>query len=353
MPLTIPTFLRQPNISAIARTADVPTQFVRSNWFPDDGVDSDEFESLLQTDIVELAPFVNIDAESPTASPVAFAPAKWEVAYMRFKTSFKESDLRIFDDPGAAIAGTESNRIALGRERKMRADIDRLSVAIDARKEWVFANALAGQVAVTTGPVKFTVSYTGAHNGTNKKTPSTLWTAASPTIVNDLATWVEAVMETDSTGSESWTLLTTSKVLALMARDSGIQRLWQNASGIPAPQDPGAIAPSMVSGALSMLGISNVMRYNAKYTVLTPSEGGLARTLTRFISDYDMFLLPSGVNLGRYAMAPAAQNNYAPGRFGWTEEKVDPWVLNAGVGEYSWIDFPGQMWNSVLQATVG
>lgn len=353
MPLTIPTFLRNPEISGIARTADVPAQFVRSQWFPDDGVEADEFESLMQLDVVDLAPFVSIDAETPLAPPIAIAPAKWEVAYMRYKTMYKESDLRIFADPGATMAGTEASRMAAARERKIRSDVDRLSMAVDARKEWVFANAISGRVQVTDRRVKYDVTFPGAHIGTNKKTPTTLWTAASPTIVTNLSTWIEAVMDTDMTGAETWTLLTTGKVLGLMARDSGVQRLWQNAFNAPAPQDPGAIAPSMVAGALSMLGIDQVVRYNAKYTVITPAEGGMTRTLTRFIGDYDMFLLPSNVRLGRYAMAPAQQIDYQSGRFAWSEERIDPWVLNVGVGEYSWIDFPGDVHNSVLMATVG
>lgn len=350
----IPAFLRNPQITGIVRSMDVPTNFLFERWFPTEPVEADEFEGLVMLDEVRLAPFVAIDSESPPVPDDMISSYKWEVAYVRHKKRFKESDLRVFFEPGVSDPNTLSAANARAKEVKIRRNMDMLSMGVDARKEWMFANAIGGSIAYDDEHVQYSVTFDGAYIGSsNRKTPSTLWSASSPTIVADISNWVEEV--SDESGVDDWVAVTTPKVLGLMARDSGVQRLWQNATNQPAPQDPGSLNPMsamMVQGALSLLGINTMIKYTAKYTTRVEAAGSVTRTKVRFINDNDFFLLPANQRLGRMATAPAAPNDYQSGKFGWSEERQDPWVVEVGAGEYVWIDFPPTRHNHLLQARV-
>ncbi|MBD3260293.1 MAG: hypothetical protein GF334_01225 [Candidatus Altiarchaeales archaeon] len=353
--ITIPAFLRNPEISGMVRTTDLPRNYLFDRWFPYESVTQDEFESVVVVDQVHLAPFVAVDAATPVMPGDLLGRYQWEVAYIRYKHAFKESDFRGFFEPGVTDPSTLAYANAQAAEARIRRFVDMLSNSVDARKEWIFTNAIAGAISYDDENVQYSVTFDGAYIGSSRrKAPSTSWDAASPTIVADLSNWVEEI--SDETGIEEWTMVTTQKVLGEMARDSGVQRLWQNMAGIAAPQDPGSLNPIMttqVAGALQMLGITEVVKYTAKYSTLTQTSLGQAsRTKTRFINDNDLFLMPANETLGRFASAPAQPNDWMPGKFGWSKMQEDPWVIEVGAGEYTWIDFPPPNHNKVLQARV-
>lgn len=350
---TIPLFLRNPRITGIVRSADVPSTYMLDRWFPMQGVDADEFESLVQVDEVHLAPFVNIDATTPRMPDDIIGIQKWSVAYIRYKKAFKESDLRVFFEAGVNDPNSLSAANARAAERKIRRYVDMLSQSIDARVEWIVANALNGNVAYNDTHVQYSVDYPGNFIGSSRKTPTTLWNDSSPTIVTDLSNWVEEVG--DLTGHESWAMLTSQRVMGVMARDQGIRQLWSNFAFNPAVAEPASLDPlarQQIAGALGILGIEEVIKYGAKYTTRTESAGSVTRTLNRFIDDRDVYLLPIGKQLGRMATAPALPNNYQTGKFGWSQQMIDPWVTEVGAGLYAWIDFPAPNINWALQARV-
>jgi hypothetical protein len=78
----------------------------------------------------------------------------------------------------------------------------------------------------------------------------------------------------------------------------------------------------------------------------------VTRTRNRFLDQRDILIVPSGMALGRMATAPAKPNNYQSGKFGWSKDQVDPWVVEVGAGIYAWVDFPTTSWNKVLQARI-
>ena len=126
----IPAFLQNPQISGIVRSADLPTNYVWNRWFPSAPVDADEFEGLVMLDQVDLAPFVALDAETPRMQDDIISSYKWEVAYMRFKKSFKESDLRVFFEPGVSDPNTMTAATARASESKIRRYVDALSLSV-------------------------------------------------------------------------------------------------------------------------------------------------------------------------------------------------------------------------------
>jgi hypothetical protein len=350
---TIPAFLRQPQITGIVRSMDVPVNYMFPRWFPMEDVDADEFESLIMVDQADLAPFVAIDAETPRMPDDIFGSYKWQVAYIRYKKAFKESDLRIFFEPGVNDPNTLTAANARAAERKIRRYVDALSLAVEARKEWMFAGAIAGSLAYNDEHVQYSVTFDGAYMGASRrKTPGTLWSAANPTIITNLSQWVEEI--SDETGIDEWVLMTSPKVLGLMSRSADVREAWAasslNRSQIPDSLNP--VMPGSIGLAIEPLGIVDVVKYTAKYTTRTESAGSVTRTKTRFINDNDLFLLPANERLGRIATAPAQPNNWRPGKFGWSKESMDPWVVEVGAGEYAWIDFPPTNHNKVLQARV-
>lgn len=365
MPITLPAFLNRAQITGQVRSMDVPANFIYGTWFPIQGVPADEFESLIVLDQMHLAPFVAVDAETPSMADDIWGVGKWQVAYMRFKKRFKESDLRVFAEPGISDPNTLAATNARAAEAKIRRYIDLLSMSIDARLEWLFANALNGSIAYDDTNVQYSVTYGGAFIGTLRKVPTTTWENTNATIVADLSNWIEAV--SDESNHDSWTLVASRRVLGHMARNSQVTGLWATALSTAAnatgptsinPANPGAGSTSasanaqQVQRAMELIGITNVISYNTRYTTTTGSAFGVTRTRTRFTDDRDIFLLPTGMPLGRMATAPAEANNWQTGKFGWRKQMEDPWVTEVGAGMYTWIDWPATNWNKVLQARV-
>jgi hypothetical protein len=274
------------------------------------------------------------------------------------KTRFTWEMIRI-ESNWVGINTSHPNTLAFAsaraREAKIRRTMDALSIGVEARKEWVFWNAMAGAISYNDENVQYEITFDGAYIGsTNRKTPTTLWSAASPTPVTDLSNWIEEV--SDESGVDEWVMVTTPKVLGLMSRSQQVREMWSVARLNPAPAEPDSlnpVSPVEVSAAMRQIGIVEALKYTAKYTDITFSVNKVAsRTKTRFINDNDLFLLPADMDLGRYASAPAMANNWQSGKFGWSKEHEDPWVLEVGAGEYAWIDFPAPLHNSVLQARV-
>lgn len=354
MPIpTIPNFLTNPRITGYVRSADVPTNYMLRQWFPFDDVDADEFESLIVLDEVDLAPFVHIDAETPVMQDELTGIEKWAVSYIRYKKRFKESDLRIFWEPGVNDPNSLTAQSARASEAKILRFVDKLSLSIDARIEWLLAGVLNGVITYDDRMAKYSVTYPGNWLGSNRITPGTKWDQASPTIVANLADWVQ--LAGDATGHESWALLTSRKVLGNMAKSQDIRELWSVTTRNPAFAEPDRLNPiqtEQIAGALGIIGIDQVIRYDAEYTTRAESAGSGTRTRVKMLNANYIWLLPIGKNLGRFATAPAMPNNFQTGKFAWSKRREDPWVVETGAGIYGWPDFPSPMHNWVLTADV-
>lgn len=349
----IPNFLRNPRITGYVRSADVPTSYILNRWFPMDDVEADEFESLIVLDEVDLAPFVAIDAETPVMQDELSGIEKWAVAYIRYKKRFKESDLRIFWEPGVNDPNSLTAQSARASERKILRFVDKLSLSIDARIEWLLANAINGSIAYNDGLAKYTVNYDGNWIGSKRKVPTVKWDQASPTPVADISNWVQLVG--DATGHDNWAMLTSRKVLGNMARATDIRELWQISERNPASPTIDSLNPiqsRQIAGALGIVGIDEVIRYDAEYTTRTYASGSGTRTRNRMINQNYIFLLPIGKPLGRFATAPAMPNNFQTGKFAWSKRMEDPWVVEVGAGLYGWPDFPSSSLNWLLCAHV-
>ena len=358
---SIPAFLRRTQINGIVRTAELDKNYMLvSRWFPGRSVATDEFESLVWVDQVRLAPFVDIDAQTPLMDDDIFGSYVWRVAYMRFKKRFLESDLRILMEPGVSDPNSLVAANAAAAEAKIRRYIDALSQSIDAREEWMAASALGGALAYDDSNVQYSVTYNGFKIGANRVVPTVLWSDASAPIIADISAVIEDLAE--ETGIESWAGLASRRVMANMSRNTDIKENWNVLTNNPAFTAVAALNPAggvtasqQLAQATNIVGLTEIIPYNAEYTTQVRQAARVGSPLIstfRFLADTDFFLLPADRPLGSTPTAPAQPNNWQPGKFGWSVRKEDPWVIEAGAGKYSFIDFPGTMHNSLAQMRV-
>tara|TARA_Y100000310_G_scaffold291990_1_gene320366 strand:- start:2856 stop:3917 length:1062 start_codon:yes stop_codon:yes gene_type:complete len=352
MPQQSPEFMRAEYLTGIVRTTDVNRNYIGSRWFPRRDSASDEFLTFIQLAENPLAPFVSVDSETPIIPGDIWGQLKGSIAFMRYKARFGERDLRLFTEAPLYQSGNNVlTQLRDEAEAKIMQKVEQLSQSIDAREEWMAINAMLGAVTYdsgTNGNVQFDVTFPGNFIGTKRQTASPLWDGASPTPVQDLINWIGAM--DDVANVEPSVMVCSNKVLRELAKDSEIRELW--GAQTPTGVTPSAIGPRQVAGALSMIGISEVIAYNAKYTTRTEATGGgVTRTVTRFLADNKILLLPDEP-LGYMWTAPAEANDWNTGKFAWTKDHVDPWVVEVGAGLYAFPDMQNNM-HHVLEATVG
>ena len=143
-------------------------------------------------------------------------------------------------------------------------------------------------------------------------------------------------------------MVTSSKVMRHLSLAEEMRQLW--ASQTPTGVTPPAVGYPMAAGALSMIGINEVIVYGAEYSTRTAAAGTTTRTLTRFLNDRRILLLPAEP-LGYMWTAPAEPNDWNTGKFAWTERRQDPWVIEVGAGLYAFPDMQNNA-NKILEATV-
>ena len=348
----LPDFMQTKYLTGIVRSGDVDTNYIGNRWFPFKDTPTDEFREWLQLDENPLAPHVAIDSETPIIPADMFNLVQGGIAYIRYKARFSESDLRVFTEiPVYGGPTSLGNQMRVEGERKIMSKVEMLSNSVDARLEYLALNALQGSIAYdsvsSNGNIQYTVAMGGTFHSSNRKTASPLWDGSSPLPVTDLIGWIGEVE--DLTGVAPTTMICSPKTLRTLGQITGIRQLWGSlrSTGVT----PAGLAATQVAGALSLIGIDEVIVYKARYTTRTEAGSGVVtRTRTRFLPENRILLVPS-TPLGFMMTAPAAANNFSTGKFAWTKRQEDPWVVEVGAGIYAF-PFMNNNQHKVLEATV-
>lgn len=287
-----------------------------------------------------LADFRAVDGEAKLVGRQAFARMYADVVSLAQKERFNASDLRKIREAGMLpiVDGQISLVAQMGAaaKRKVRDALQRCKDAVDNRLEWMAINALLGKIdSPSTSKVKFSVDY-GITGGQTGVVPSVLWsTVATADPLGDLLTWQQTVLE--NTGVLLDTAIMSRKALKYALDNTGLRTMMQYTN----PMMSLTKAQQVIEENTGI----KIELYDTTYT----SEDGT--TVTRFLPENKVIMLASvsdGIGDIVRVMHPLA--GYTPGYYSWTEEKKDPYGIEAGVGldAFPRIKHPEALFNATV-----
>src|SRR5215471_8167972 len=298
--------------TGFVRDLPIPADFVGYTYLPSRDVPADKITWDVLKAELELAPFVAPDAESPRMQGMVITEAWAEIAYLRYKRAYKESDLRIVRDFGMAPQNSLAASMRDAAESQIARDMVRLNDAIDARIEWMQLKALLGLIQAppdARSDVNFTLTYPVV-----QVTPAALWSdLVNSDPINDVETWYQ-----DARFAPAVAIMS-RQTFYNISRNQKMIRQFGFSSGVVAGNMPTLIVPGDVQRTWSeALGIQVVV-YNNFYTTRPPGPptAPVAPTLNRILPQNKVIFIPTE-QVGYTATAPAVQNNYAAGKYSWT-----------------------------------
>lgn len=288
-----------------------------------------------------LADFRAVDGEAKLVGRQAFSRAYADVVSLAQKERFNASDLRKIREAGMlpVVDGNASliSQMGAAAKKKVRDALQRCKDAIDNRLEWMQINALLGKIeSPSTSKVKFSVDY-GITPGQSGVVPSTLWsTVASADPLGDLLDWQQTVLE--NTGVLLDTVIMSRKALKYALENTGLRTMMQYTN------------PMMsLTKAQQVIEENTGIKIELYDSTYTSEDGG---TITRFLAENKIIMLasniPDGIGDTARVMHPLA--DYTPGYYSWTEEKKDPYGIEAGVGldAFPRIKHPEALFNATV-----
>jgi len=271
--------------------------------------------------VAPLADFRAVDGEAKLVGRQAFSRAYADVVSLSQKERFNASDLRKIREAGMLpiVDGNSSLIAQMGAaaKKKVRDALQRSKDAIDNRLEWLQINALLGKIdSPSTSKIKFSVDY-GLNPGQSGVVPSVLWdVTATATPLDDILGWQQTVLE--NTGVLMDTIIMSRKALLYALENTGLRNTMQYTN----PMMSVSKAQTVIEENTGI----KIELYDTTYT----SEDGL--TITRFLAENTIIMLSSEVELGDTARVMHPLAGYKPGYYSWTDEKKDPYGIEAGVG---------------------
>lgn len=288
-----------------------------------------------------LADFRAVDGESKLVGRLAFNRAYADVVSMSQKERFNTTDLRKIREAGMLLVvdGNTSLIAQMGAaaKKKVRDALQRCKDAIDNRLEWLQINALLGKIdSPSTSRVKFSVDY-GISAGQSGVIPSVLWsTIATSTPLADIQDWQTTVLE--NTGVLLDTIIMSRKALSYILKST----LMKAEMAYTGPMLSLLKAQQVIEANTGI----KIELYDSTYT---NADGS---TVTRFLAENKIIMLPSNISdgIGDTARVGHPLAGYTPGYYSWTDEKKDPYGIEAGVGldAFPRIKHPEALFNAVV-----
>lgn len=332
--------------TGLVQSLKPPTNHIGDRYLPRRGMPGDqiEFEEMLFRS--PIAPFVALATESPRLGEGATRHRWADAFYTRFKRSLDERDLRWLRLFGDAPDTTPQGGMAAAARRRLDKAATDLDEAIENRIEWLQINSLRGsliKLADSYSSIEFAITYPVV-----TQTANALWSdATNGDPMTDIATWLQGIYWTASR------VITSAKVIWNLQRSAKIRTdLFANTPSGSATR--AAVGRNTILEMLRGEFGLEVEVYDAQYTTYTYDGTTPIETPTRFMPETEFLILPAG-EIGTTWEAPAAQNNYATGKFTWIDEpgvnvKQDPWVTELGEG---WYGVPViQRPQTIIRATV-
>jgi len=333
MALPLPAFLQQPQFQGLVQSYPLNTGYIGGRWFPQVPVASDEL--LLNIEIPErpIAPFVTIDQEAPRDQEELLTQMRTNLAYIRFKKVFKESELRIFglrtDDGGPSLI----TQMQSEARAKILRHVARIREAVDARVEWLALSAMTGSIVYDDQRIKMSLTYPGIYTG--GATSFTKWDQNGADPLADIARWLEEM--SDTTGEEPAVMIGSRKVFRQLAQVAN----WQELALFRAGGTPTTITPSIARQLLTDFTGLEYVPYDTQLTTRSYNASGVASVSRQKILNEKYIMLVPGGPLGSMATSPNPIDFGGTGLYSWTQQFQDPWTVETGVGINA---FPELIW---------
>ncbi len=317
--------------TGVVREAPIPSDFIGSRFFPEQDVAGDRIEWDIIKSESPLAPFVAVDAESPTMEAELMTKAWFEIAFMRVKRRLIESDVRMMrafgDAPDNSFGGSMRNA-ALAKIARWAVI---LSNSIDARLEWLQINSLLGSVVVTPNNqsrIQFSITPPVLTKNANSNGAGYWTDATNADPILDLQTWFA---DLDLNIAEI--IMPRKQIVNLTRMVKYRNNMFTAATNVPTSVTVGQ-AQQFLQAELGV----TVTPYDAKYTTRADVGSSVTITKNRMLPENKIICVPAGA-LGATFTAPAPQGGWNTGKFSWTVDpeqsgRIDPWFYELGVGYY-------------------
>ena len=287
-----------------------------------------------------MASFTALDAEVDRAANELTYQELTEVAFLRQKHTFNETDFRVFQQEASA-----QDRVMRGlqqeAEGRMTRALGKLRGSVDTRIEWMLFNALAGQISYNDGKIVINIPYAGVNQNSDIAGFGGGWGAGSTgNPISDLQLAIEHVEET--AGVTPTTMIMSGKIARTLASNNQIVDAWTNLSGAGGTDQP-VIGRSMVPGVIRENLQLETRIYNARSTTRSyaSSSDGTDPTIARnrIMPDDRILLLPPNpvgqllVSPGPPILGETAVRNGDGGLYIWRwQSPKPPLKYEVGVG---------------------
>lgn len=291
-----PQFLTYPHLLGFFEGLPIPADYIFNQYFPVERIATDE--ALLTRGVAEnpMASFTALDAEVDRAANELTYQELTEVAFIRQKQIFEETNFRYFQQV-ASSQDRVMRSLQQEAENKMTRTMGKLRGSVDTRIEWALFNALAGRISYNDGKINIDIPFDGVNKNADVTNFSGGWGAgATGTPVSDLQSAIAKIEE--ESGVTPTTMIMSSRVAGVLAENDQIANLWSNLSGAGGvyANDSLAIGRNMVAGVINASTQLNIVIYNARTTsrtYLSTSDGSdptVARS--RIMPDDKILLMP-------------------------------------------------------------
>lgn len=229
-------------------------------------------------------------------------------------------------------------------------DLDNLISSVRDRQEAMRIEAITtGTIVLAENGLQMTVDYGMPNDHKSTLMSTAKWDApTTATPISDIQTWVQKIV--DDTGAAPTRALTSSKVVANLAKNTGVRQMVYGDQGGSRP-----VTLAEINNLLAGMGLPEIATYDAKTRKETVSTGAL--TTSRFLPEGAFVLLPYDA-LGNTLVGPTAESLMSIGvdvselAGIWAEvyQEKDPPVIWSKVAMVTIPTFPGV--NEVFSATV-
>lgn len=329
--------------TGVVRELPFPTVHIGDKYFPSRDVASDRLEWDYIYNESPIAPFVAPGAESPQIETDEMLSKGWaEVAYIRYKASLRENDVRWLRAFGSVPPNQIGGNMAAAARDNISRLATKLNASVDNRKEWMRISSLLGSMVVSPTSPENAGKSEIAFTITLPVRTATAGTGDSPALWDDLADadpygdirlWFNELPYTPTE------MIISKHVLWTLARNARLRGYLLPFSNLQSTMTPGFLTRQQLIQFFNLeLGL-NVTVYDSEFTYrVYDSSGRFTLTRVRYMPANRVIFVPDGP-VGYTASAPAPQNDWNSGKFTWTstpEEsgRKDPWVTEFGVGEY-------------------